>query len=134
MRGTLVESVNSKNKSQIALLMIKPNTSEEVESFSLVVHQELDGVVPKELAPKVSLPLESVLEENTHEVVNDNYSKLSEDESSCDECIEIFNEFIRPTSANYHFGACPKICNNSYTFKKRSVLSTLGIFRPKRGI
>ena len=44
-----------------------------------------------------------------------------------------FNELMRPRKATHYFGALPKIINNSFTFKKGRVLSTLGIFKTKGG-
>jgi len=40
---------------------------------------------------------------------------------------------MRPRRTTYCFDVIPKIFNNSYTFKKRGILSTLGIFNLKSG-
>jgi len=52
-------------------------------------------------------------------------------EISIDEYVEILNELMRHRRATQCFDVLPKIFNNSYTFKNRRVLSTLGVFKLK---
>ena len=61
------EGTISNSKPLMALLLVKPNTSDGVEHLSLIAHLELKGGVLKEPIPKVPLPIKMVLEESSYE-------------------------------------------------------------------
>ena len=113
--------------------MVIPNTSEEMKPLSLIVHHELENVIPNEPLIKVSSPIKLVLKKSTHgdEAMSNNSLKPNIDELSYHEYIEIFNEPMEPRRTDHRFRALPKIFNNFYTSKKGGVLSTLSIFKLK---
>ena len=77
-----------------------------------------------------------VLKEGTYasdQATSDTSCEYGDFVISCDKYVEIFNAFMRRTRATQYFDVFPKISYNSYTFKKRGVLSTLGVFKPKDG-
>ena len=65
-RETWEERATSKSKPQIALLMMKPNTSEGAKPLPLVACQELEDETPKVPVPKVPLPIKMVLKEGPY--------------------------------------------------------------------
>ena len=52
-------------------------------------------------------------------------------EISCDDYVEIFKEIMTRRRATQCYAVLPKIFNNYYTFRKRGIHSTLGVFKPK---
>jgi len=77
-----------------------------------------------------------VLEESpskSDQATSDASLGYDEFELSCDEYIAIFNELKRCTTATHCFDVLRKIFSSSSIFKKRGVLSTFGIFKPKGG-
>jgi len=116
--------------------MVKPNTSERVKPLLLVARQELEYETPKAPIPKALLPIKMVLGKNPY--ANDQATsyisrEYDDFEIFCDEYIEIFNELMRPRRTTQCFDVLPKIFNNAYPFKRRGVLSTLGVIKPKNG-
>jgi len=114
--------------------MMRPNTSEGVEPLVLIAYQNLNDEILKESCPKVPLPIKRVFGEGLYEddqATSDTSLKCDEFELTCNESIEIFNELMSPRSATRCYEALPKIFNNSYTFKRRWAISTLGVFKPK---
>jgi len=77
-----------------------------------------------------------VLEESLYaadQATSDTSLEYNEFELSCDVYLEICNELIRLRRVSHCFDVLPNIFNNFYTFKRRGVLSTLGVFKPKNG-
>jgi len=96
------ECATSMCKLPIALLMVKPNTSKGLKPLPLIALEEFEDEIPKELIPKVPLPIKMVLEESPYEVdqaTSDTSFKYDEFEFSCNEYVEIFNVLIRPMRA-----------------------------------
>jgi len=91
---------------------------------------------PQKTVPKVPLPIKNRVKESPYEgdqATSDTSLEYDEFELSCDEYIEIFNKRMRARSNAHCFDVLPKIFSNSYTFKKRGVLSTLDVFKPRSG-
>ena len=75
-----------------------------------------------------------VLEESLYaadQATSDTSLEYNEFELSCDVYLEICNELIRLRRVSHCFDVLPNIFNNFYTFKRRGVLSTLDVFKPK---
>ena len=133
---TWEECATSKSKLQIALVIVKPNKSQGVKPLRIVTRQELEDETPKATIPKVPLPFKVVLGEGPYandEATSNTFHEYDDFEITCDEYVQIFNELMRPRRATQCFDILLKIFNNSYTFKKRGILSTLGAFKPKNG-
>jgi len=96
----------------------------------------LEDEIPKEPIPKVLLPIKMVLGESPYrgnQATSGTSLEYDKFELSCDRYVDIFNEIMRPRRVTHCFHVCPKIFNNFYTFKKRRVLITLGVFKNKNG-
>jgi len=129
---TREECATSKSKPQIALLMVKPNTSEGVEYLTLMTFQEFEDKIPEEPVPKVSLPIKMVLEESPHkgdQTTSDTTVKYDELELSCDEYVEILNELMRPRRAM--LWCSPKDLQQLLHISEVRSPSTLSVFKPK---
>jgi len=76
---------------------VKPNVSKGVEPLPFIAFQELEDEIPKELVPKVPLPIKMVLGESPYEAdqaTSDISLERDEFELSCDNYVEILSELI----------------------------------------
>lgn len=130
------ERTISKSKHLINLFLVEPNTCEGGEPLPLIARQEPKDEILEKLIPKVPLPITMVLGESIcdgDQATRATSLEYDEFKLSCDEFVDIFNELMRLSRATHCFDVLPKIFNNSYTFKKTGVRSTLGVFKPNGG-